>query len=49
MFCNEDDELYFQVDYPLPEFANISDVPEALSTRIEEDLALLRQQRLVRG
>ena len=36
MFCDEYDELYFQVDYPLADFLNITDAPEALSGRIEE-------------
>jgi hypothetical protein len=39
-FCNEGDDLYVQLDYPLADFVKSPDVPRDLAARVEEDLPL---------
>lgn len=41
VFCNEDNGLYVQIDYPLSQFADAADVPAALATQIDDDVPRL--------
>lgn len=41
-YCNDDDDLYVQVDYRLSDFSKSSDVPRDLAARAEEHLEGVR-------
>ena len=38
LVCNENEDLYVQIDYPLVELAGADDVPQSLAALIDEDI-----------